>query len=513
MSLDRTVQIWLSNVEQSTNDPSPTPEPYADVPPNAMKRRRADSPPRETRQKLKLSPNDPLYDLKKSCLQRQAEIDMLKEELDRITFQARKKRATGSNQVSSELQQKYCNFISYSTGKVERRLISRIVHPVPQPATTESRTPSSSDWAQVPRSQDVKVEPDTEPISWPRDVNAEPVARPGPIPLVQRTWPKANFTPQPPALPILLKRINDIYAGRGILPTDFRPIVNATTGTPLEYKLTWARGGAQSDVHYCDKRHIFGKVPDLKSVAKVMDQSNECTGGQALPNEWNMEVVHKVLELSYRDEPWPLFLDFRCSDNGIIIPDYHTNPDNPPPPDFCVYVETPLDGMLPDCIDDMQKRLVRKTFNHIDLKSLQSRRPIAFHVHTLSQNTDRELQRVRTAFAAHWGLLKRMMRMREKIDMEWPNQAFNFMIENPYNLPEFLPGIIIHKQNWFLSISKYGEDNPRFYAIGNTESSIGVYKIVYVLQVLKKWAKTEYWDWIRNLLVLWPSNRDGRKRW
>jgi hypothetical protein len=200
------------------------------------------------------------------------------------------------------------------------------------------------------------------------------------------------------------------------------------------------------------------------------------------------------------------------SDNGIIIPEYHTNPDNPPPPDFCVYVETPLDSMLPDCIDDVQKRLVRNTFNHINLKSLQSRRPIAFHVHTLSHNTDRELQRVRTAFTAHWGWLKRMMRMREKTDMEWPNQALSSMIENSYNVPEFLPGIIIHKQNWFLSISKYGEDNPRFYAIGNTESSMGVYKIVYVLQVLKKWAKTEYWDWIRNLLVLGPLDRDGRIR-
>jgi hypothetical protein len=340
-----------------------------------MKRRRVDSPPRETWPNIELSPNDPFYDVKKRCLElqakkkilnkelaikemrlQQAKNDMLREKLARIENRPLKKRATASNQVSSEVQQQYCNFVSYSTGKVERRLISRVI-PAPQPVTTESLTPSSSGWAQQLRSQDVKAEPDTEPVSWP-EVNPEPVTEPIARTVVPVPYPNTTLIAPPSPewdrilraeeelqrevkaamrleaimrtqarerlvarresrsseLTTLLKRINDIYAGRGILPSEVRVLMKALAGAPRK-EMAWAQGGSQSDVHYCSQRHKVGHAPSHHCVEKVLHQTSRCMGYDALPQEWNMEVVHKVLELSFRDEDtWgkPQLIDFRC---------------------------------------------------------------------------------------------------------------------------------------------------------------------------------------------------------
>ncbi|KAF5593028.1 hypothetical protein FPCIR_5435 [Fusarium pseudocircinatum] len=522
MSLDQRVQTWLSNIQQSTDDLSPLPEPYADVPPNPMKRRRVDSPPRGTWEKM-LSPSDPFYDVKKRCLELQAKNDKLDEEiaiknrrleqyakndmlrgkLARIENRPLKKRATASNQVSSEVQQQYCNFINYSTGKVERRLISRRVESVSQTIVTPSRVTSatgfgSSNSARPLRSEEVKVEPDTEPVSWPQQVKANPVTIPLPVPSVQTTRLEPNIGPPPTALTTLLERINDMYAGRGILSSQLRKImVDAPRILSLQ-EMTWA-SGRESDVHYSPQRHELGDMPSPMDVDKLMCRAALCAKTDTPPSEWNMEVVQKVLELSFRDSGLVVgqdLVDFRCSTDGVIVRDYHPYLGSPQPPDFCVYVEPTCDAEpdMPFIIKDFQKNCNVYPFNHIDLKSLQHR-PIAFHVHTLAQNTNTELQRVRASFAAHLGFLRRLVRLRERHD---------YFSLGRHGLPEFLPGVIVHKHNWFLSILKPGEENARFYRIGDTATSMGVFKIVYALQVLRDWVKTEYWPWMHKLLFEWP---------
>ncbi|KAF5681344.1 hypothetical protein FDENT_8115 [Fusarium denticulatum] len=554
MSLDQRVQVWLSNIQQSTDDPSPTPEPYADVPLHPMKRRRVDSPPRETWPNIMLSPNDPFYDIKKRRLEQQAKNDMLREKLARIENRPLKKRATANSQVSSEVQQQYCNFISYSTGKVERRLIT-----IPNVPAFEPSPPTTSS-APTQGQREIKLEPDTEPVSWP-EVNPEPVTEPIERTVVPPPYPITTlFAPPPPEwerilraeeelqreveatmmivagmriqarerlvarresrsseLTTLLERINDIYAGRGILPSESRFVMQGTQGTgrggPLWKQMAWARGEPQSDVHYCTQRHKLGDAPSPANVEKVLYQTSRCMGYDALPNEWNMEVVQKVLELAFRNEDTcrkPQLVDFRCSADGVIIPEYHTNPDIPQPPDFCVYIDPASDRTsdnMPAPIERFEKHVYRDIFNHIDLRSPRNQRPIAFHIHTLPENTEHELQRVKTASAAHRGFLKRLVRLKEIADNERPNHTF--LDDLRYDLPEFLPGIIIYKHNWFLSVSKLDGENARFYGIGDTATSFGVYKIVYALQILRDWVKTVYWPWLQGLLVLWPLDWDG----
>ncbi|KAF4959431.1 hypothetical protein FGADI_1652 [Fusarium gaditjirri] len=538
MSLDQRIRAWLGNIQQSIEDPSPTPEPYPDVPPNPMKRRRVDSPSRATRRTLELQPDDPGYDPRKKRAQYPPHIEKALLEMVSTSYRPSKKRATDNSQASSESQQQYCNFISYNTGKVERRLISRRAEPVLGPAPTASLEPMREQLIL----REVKVEPDTEPVSWPEE-KAEPVTEPierRAVPIIYsdstpspasegwarlRYWekrlgqtlgqiaePPPRREPPPSPLTILLKRVNDICAGRGILPSSIRPVMQATSQVPAWKDMAWARGGSESDVHYCTQRHRVGDAPSPENVEKIMYQTSRCTRDGAQPNEWNMEVVQKVLELSFRTEHTgrrPQLVDFRCSTDGVIIPQYHTNPDTPQPPDFCVNIEPTCDKMSTAMLG-LEKHLYRNIFNHIDLRCIGWQRPVAFHVHTLPENTERELQRVHTAFAAHWGFLKRLMRLRQRADVKWPSPSC--IDDSQYDLPEFLPGIIIYKHHWFLGVSKPDGENARFYGIGDTASSMGVYKIVFALQILRNWAAMVYWPWMQKLVLRWPLDEYGTQR-
>ncbi|KAF5649631.1 hypothetical protein F52700_527 [Fusarium sp. NRRL 52700] len=517
MSLDQRVQIWLSNVQQSTDDPSPTPIPYLDVPPSPLKRRRVYSPPRESRQNHELPPNDEIYQAKKRCLELQAKLDMMrKEERDRDAARALKIRAADNNQVSSELQQQYCNFISYSTGKVERRLISRRVEPILRPITTPSRVTSttgfgSSNSARPLRSEEVKAEPDTEPVSWPRQIKPEPDLEPmPPVQFPRDTRVEPVIDPPQTTLTTLLNRINDIYAGRGIFPPDFQPILDLASKSNNYKDWTWLRDETSSDI-FSSQRRAFGRVPGLAQGGKIMHQAALCAQFNAPLSEWNMEVIHRALEVSLRDENGfgPQLIDFRSSAGGEIIREYHSNIDDPQPPDFYVYVDPARDKdpVYPVLIKHIQKKLERKIFNHIDVSSLKEQ-PIAFHIHTLPNNTTLELQRVRTALDAHWAFLRDLVKLRglaEVFRYGWEGADYTV-----HELPEFLPGIIVYKHNWFLSIWKECERDARYYGIGDTATSIGVYKIIYSLQVLQNWVKNEYWPWMRRLLLGWPLDSGGR---
>ena len=78
--------------------------------------------------------------------------------------------------------------------------------------------------------------------------------------------------------------------------------------------MTWA-SGRESDVHYSTQRHELGDMPSPMDVDKPMFRAALCAKTDTPPSEWNMEVVQKVLELSFRDSGLVVgqdLVDFRC---------------------------------------------------------------------------------------------------------------------------------------------------------------------------------------------------------
>lgn len=74
--------------------------------------------------------------------------------------------------------------------------------------------------------------------------------------------------------------------------------------------------------------------------------------------------------------------------------------------------------------------------------------------------------------------------------------------QQEYRLPAFLPGIVIHGHDWHLGLTTAdGQQQTTVVAIGDTASARGVYQIVFVLQVLRRWVVDEYWPWLRGVML------------
>lgn len=105
--------------------------------------------------------------------------------------------------------------------------------------------------------------------------------------------------------------------------------------------------------------------------------------------------------------------------------------------------------------------------------------------------------------AAHWQFLRQLVSLRQRA------QELTTANEKVWNLPDFIPGIIIQGHDWHLIITTPEGEKTVFWQkknLGDTSSSMGIYKIIYNLQLLRQWAQEEYWKWMRELLLDWPRN-------
>lgn len=74
----------------------------------------------------------------------------------------------------------------------------------------------------------------------------------------------------------------------------------------------------------------------------------------------------------------------------------------------------------------------------------------------------------------------------------------------PYPLPDFIPGIIVQGHDWDLVITTTDGQQTQLWqkvTIGTTNTSKGIYQIVYALQILRQWAQDVYWPWLRALII------------
>ncbi|KAF4338403.1 hypothetical protein FBEOM_7672 [Fusarium beomiforme] len=481
LALDQRIQTWLGNIQPSSDDdpsPIPDPPPYDDF--NPKKRRREDSPPRQPRRTLELQPGDPGYNPTKKHNQyppyiHKIMVDMVKSTRCRPT----KIPATSDNRAPSTFQTRYA--ISYATGTPVRWPIAETVgsdpEPVPQyeqPTSITAEQVSSSATEQI-----VGYAP-ASTIHWPQKIKVEP-----------------DVEPPPTALTILLKRINDIYAGRGLIPTQFRSMLE---GTSLFKEWTWLRGPS-SDIHYSPERHKFGNITNPLEVRKIIHQAAVCMKFGAPTSEWNAEVVQRVLEVSLRRENGfgDQLVDFRSTAGCRIDVQGYMSPRPIQPVDFSVYIDPTCDKdpQFTDKIDKLRNRLSNSIFNHIAVRTL-AQRPIAFHVHTVAPSADIQCQ-TRAYVAAQCAFINNVIQLQSRPGSHTP---WDWEPHTPaYVLPEFLPTVIVREHKWYLVISKADEEHARIYNIGNTTDSMGVYKIVYALQVLKHWAENEYWPWLQKFLL------------
>ncbi|KAF5023420.1 hypothetical protein F66182_4520 [Fusarium sp. NRRL 66182] len=322
---------------------------------------------------------------------------------------------------------------------------------------------------------------------------------------------KKDLSTVPPPLETLLSLVGSIADGYGILPSSQRQTIKRLKDA--EYKdWVWAQEGCRSDMYFSDHRRTVGDTPQPGLVHRILYQAAFCDSGMVSSQEdWDTEVVHRVLEAALRGSTGPAkseLVDFRLSTTARVIPEYHRTSLHPQKVDFCVYIEPTGDRehpTVPRVIKALTKVLPYGSFNHTDLDPLRFR-PVVFSVETLRQGRIPDLVRLQTGvwMPAHWEFLERLLKIRQEaadgVSRMKDKNADDALADEPDTatqapqLPEYLLGIVVQGHEWHLIVSRRDGERTGFndaVAFGSTTSSKGVYKIIYVLQVLQHWAKTD----------------------
>ncbi|KAM0190611.1 hypothetical protein ACHAPI_009367 [Fusarium lateritium] len=349
------------------------------------------------------------------------------------------------------------------------------------------------------------------------------------------------FENKPQGLEELLDAIELIMEGKGIVSTSQQE--ELTKASKLSKDFKWARRGGD---YFSDDRDSIGHTPSPDAVSRVLAAAAECSSNSHPEVNWNMEVHQPVLSMALRPSNQGLhshLVNFMGSTQASLIPDY-TNSSILKKIDFSIYIEpaNDLERAAPDdspkdVIGRCRNDLPENVFNFTDSTPL-AQRPIALSIETKKPSAGFDGAKLQLGVwqNAHWTFLRHLalVASRNKVAAEKKSaEAVAELVaieqqlmeteqeqmeteqesiaakQRPYKLPSFIPGIIIQGHLWHLIITTPEGRRTMVWqsvGIGNTQSTKGIYQIVCVLHLLRKWVETTYWPLIWEMVSTgWPK--------
>ncbi|RGP63929.1 hypothetical protein FSPOR_8256 [Fusarium sporotrichioides] len=330
------------------------------------------------------------------------------------------------------------------------------------------------------------------------------------------------FHDKPATLEALLDKIDLVSSGIGILPTSHVSLFShLDRETYSDFK--WTQNPVLSKFLFSNDRDEIGHTPQPATVQWILQEAAFCDSKGCSKTDWNAEVHHRVLEAALRPLQGPRrdqFLDFRLSTTASIINEYHVTPASKKV-DFCMYINPQQDkrAEVVEIIETIRDILPMGTFNHANLAPL-SDNPIAVSIETMKttgEGWENARLQMEVWMAAHWQFLRQLLEMRQhaadKLSVLRSRAGeMSFCSDKIWDLPEFIPGIIIQGHDWHLIVTTADGERTIFWqkkTLGDTSSSKGIYQIIYNLQLLRQWAQDEYWKWLKDLLLEWPRSDGG----
>ncbi|KAM0231491.1 hypothetical protein ACHAP5_011049 [Fusarium lateritium] len=330
------------------------------------------------------------------------------------------------------------------------------------------------------------------------------------------------FHDKPASLEVLLDKIDLVSSGISILPTSHVSLFShLDRETYSDFK--WTQNPVLSKFLFSNDRNEIGHTPPPETIQWILHEAAYCDSKGCSKTDWNAEVHHRVLGAALRPLQGPRrdqLVDFRLSSNAPIIDEYHVTSGSKKV-DFCIYIDPKQDkrtGVV-EIIETFREILPMGIFNHANLSPL-SDNPIAISIETI-KTTGKGWENARLQMevwmAAQWQFLRQLLEIRQHATdnlsvLRSRAGEMSFCTDKNWDLPEFIPGIIIQGHDWHLIITTADGEKTIFWqkkSIGDTSSSKGIYQIIYNLQLLRQWAQEGYWKWMKDLLLEWPRSDGG----
>ncbi|KAK7413997.1 hypothetical protein QQX98_007108 [Neonectria punicea] len=325
-----------------------------------------------------------------------------------------------------------------------------------------------------------------------------------------------------------------ISCGQGIFPlsmkTDFQQLARSH---PTFEAI------AANDVLFGEDRERVGYTPSPGEVLDLVDEAFECHENSHGDAAWTM-MVQNILRLSLRTlgaAQLNHLANFMPCPTAATVCEYLPAASSSDTVDFCMYMEPNADAdpmferssSIPGspALRRVRRQLPGGALNHTTYYPLRNR-PIALGIRTRKSSEGWKGASVHWGSweLAHWNFLRCLASIvpaaeqneeeyetepvikEEEEEEEEEQHEVAQTLPSPRvvrpPLPPFIPGIIIEKHNWYLSVSTENGDEVVMGSrimVGATNSLRGIYQIILGLQTLREWAEDMYWPIVKNLIV------------
>ncbi|GKU09889.1 unnamed protein product [Fusarium langsethiae] len=362
----------------------------------------------------------------------------------------------------------------------------------------------------------------------------------------------AQLSHKPKTLRTLFSKMNTIADGISIISTTEKFNLHAGA-EKYDLDFDWTEGGAH---YYSETRDELGPTPPVEFVIDILDSAITCNSEHEHEASWNQDVHAPVLKFAFREKDQRLrdqLIRIKNCINAAILPEYQASVPGPSKKvDFVVHIcpENDTKSQSPSpaaiAIQRLAGHLPGLMFNFMNVIGLQHQ-PVAIGIETKKPSEGFEVAKLQMGVwqAAHWAFLRTLIQTQQENEkmrtlqkhVEEQNLATTKEVEvdeqfsqqpetqpsvepllqpeeteaepsnsdSRFNLPEFLPGIIINGHEWWLTISTFENSRVQFYekkALGSTKDTKEIYKLICALQVLRQWIEESYWPWLKELVLL-----------
>ncbi|KAH7234215.1 hypothetical protein B0J15DRAFT_517206 [Fusarium solani] len=256
------------------------------------------------------------------------------------------------------------------------------------------------------------------------------------------------------------------------------------------------------DDAYSKESDDYGSTLSLSAVDEILDYARQRFEKSYLEMVWNFEVYYCLLGKVFRVGERPYLVD--------VILWYDAKPPLYPPTgnantstshsatitkkylpttliDFCIYVNPGADvesgENYADRANGLRRSLLMLCINHISYLGLKAELiSISLETKRSGDDEDNATLKIDTWQAAQWNYLKYLLQNGEH--------------SSPFHQPPRLP-----TQWHFFTCTDSQQILWARFPFGDTTSLAGVYTIATVVQYLRHWTATWYWEWFKRSML------------
>lgn len=295
----------------------------------------------------------------------------------------------------------------------------------------------------------------------------------------------------------LLDDIRAIQAGDAVVPRSIRAlVVSHRLGRYLEER-HFSKASSEGNIDDMSWVQQLEEAAEWSRICELQEAALECRKARLFEAAWNAEVHSTVLRLAFQGK--------RRKEAGVWYRDITTariTKSYLPPQiagedqasggkmvDYAIIIEPPKD--MRGCVRKQARRHGVHSINHTAQEHI-CHDPIAISIETKRRAIEEDEAEVQLSnwVSAHFTHLRLLSSDYGELSSE--------------SIPA-LPLILIQGDVWRLCIAKSESLHElhiiKYQVIGNTETILGIYKLLASLRRLARWVRHDYWPWfVRHIL-------------